>query len=174
MDRAEPLAAGALWHRLSEYRDIPAGVALAHVVAAAGGEPAGDLVLVPVHPQTGDVWQPRAAPDPASGGRRAAGRRGAGRPAAAAPVVPVPALQGGGPIHARADAGREGAVAAGGLRPRILTRHGASREPQWWTAAHVTVVLPSAVLTTYLLPVRPPRSNLPDLSMGTEPEVEPE
>lgn len=37
MDWAELLATGALWHRLSEYRDIPAGVALAQVVVAAGG-----------------------------------------------------------------------------------------------------------------------------------------
>ena len=97
MDWAELPADGALWHGLSEYRDIPAGVALAHVVVAAGGgpvevapgpvagllgravaallpsgegakrldlagpglgEPAAGLVLVPVHPQTGDVWQP--------------------------------------------------------------------------------------------------------------------
>ncbi|MFB7470435.1 hypothetical protein [Kitasatospora sp. NPDC056184] len=93
----ELLATGALWHRLGEYRDIPAGVALAHLVVASGGAPveaapgpvaellgralgallpsgegakrldlagpgygesAGDLVLVPVHPQTGAVWQP--------------------------------------------------------------------------------------------------------------------
>ena len=99
MDWAELLASGALWHRLSDYRDIPAGVALAQVVAAAEGapvevapgpvacssaahsasccppgegrkrldlagpgfgEPAADLALVPVHPQTGEVWQPRA------------------------------------------------------------------------------------------------------------------
>ncbi|MFD8007858.1 hypothetical protein [Streptomyces mirabilis] len=39
MDWAELLATGALWHRLSEYRDIPAGVALAQVVVAAGGAP---------------------------------------------------------------------------------------------------------------------------------------
>ncbi|MFI8497521.1 hypothetical protein ACIGFK_03215 [Streptomyces sp. NPDC085524] len=36
-DWAELLATGALLHRLSEYRDIPAGVALAQVVVAAGG-----------------------------------------------------------------------------------------------------------------------------------------
>ncbi|WSP77034.1 hypothetical protein OG324_49900 [Streptomyces sp. NBC_01236] len=97
MDWAELLADGVLWHGLSEYRDIPAGVALAHVVVAAGGgpvevapgpvaellgralaallpsgegakrldlvgpglgEPAAALVLVPVHPQTGEVWRP--------------------------------------------------------------------------------------------------------------------
>lgn len=97
MDWAELTADGALWHGLSEYRDIPAGVALAHVVVAAGGrpveaapgpvaetlgralagllpsgkdaerldlagpglrEPAAELVLAPVHPQTGEVWQP--------------------------------------------------------------------------------------------------------------------
>ena len=97
MDWAELADEGALWHGLSEYRDIPAGVALAHVVVAAGGEPvqvaagpvaellgralaallpggqgakrldlagpglgepAAELVLVPVHPQTGEVWQP--------------------------------------------------------------------------------------------------------------------
>jgi hypothetical protein len=91
-------ANGALWHGLSEYRDIPAGVALAHAVVASGGrsvtvapgpaaelfgwalarllpagadplrldvagpgcgEPDADLLLVPVHPQTGQVWQPR-------------------------------------------------------------------------------------------------------------------
>ncbi|MFJ2399518.1 hypothetical protein ACIOTI_43345 [Streptomyces sp. NPDC087843] len=39
MDWAELLTAGALWHRLSEYRDIPAGMALAHVVVAAEGAP---------------------------------------------------------------------------------------------------------------------------------------
>ncbi|MEU1534009.1 hypothetical protein [Streptomyces fagopyri] len=99
----ELLATGALWHRLREYRDIPAGVALARVVVAAGGapievvsgpvaelfgralgallpggegakrldlagpgfgEPATDLVLVPVHPQTGDMWQPRSGAVP--------------------------------------------------------------------------------------------------------------
>lgn len=97
MDWAELAAEGALWQGLSEYRDIPAGVALAHVVAAAGdgpvevapgpvaellgraltallpygegakrlalagpglGEPTAELVLVPVHPQTGEVWRP--------------------------------------------------------------------------------------------------------------------
>ncbi|MER8041748.1 hypothetical protein [Streptomyces sp. NPDC094032] len=97
-DWAELLATDALWHRLSEYRDIPAGVALAQAVAAAAGqpveaapgpvaellgralgaifpagggarrldlagpgfgEPAADLLLVPVHPQTGEPWQPR-------------------------------------------------------------------------------------------------------------------
>ncbi|MFJ3206296.1 hypothetical protein [Streptomyces sp. NPDC086989] len=136
MDWAQLLLTGALWHRLSEFRDIPAGVALAQVVLAAGGtpvevapgpvaellgraigavlptgegakrldlagpefgDPAAGLVLVPVHPQTGDMWQPRAgagagahgcrtlgrtrlpaAPDQAAGGRRIAGRRGAG------------------------------------------------------------------------------------------------
>ncbi|WP_223279835.1 hypothetical protein [Streptomyces sp. SDr-06] len=103
MDWAELLATGALWHRLSEYQDIPAGVALAHVVVAAGGAPveavpgpvaelfgralgalppagggvkrlglggpgfgesATDLVLVPVHPQTGEMWQPRGGAVP--------------------------------------------------------------------------------------------------------------
>ncbi|MFF1379072.1 hypothetical protein [Streptomyces sp. NPDC058308] len=39
MDWAELLATRALWQRLSEYRDIPAGVALAHVVVAAKGRP---------------------------------------------------------------------------------------------------------------------------------------
>lgn len=102
-DWADLLATGALGHRLSDFRDIPAGVALAHVVVAAGGapvevapgpvaellgrslaallpagngamrldlagpgfgEPAADLVLVPVHPQTGDMWQPRAGAVP--------------------------------------------------------------------------------------------------------------
>ncbi|WP_308191897.1 hypothetical protein [Kitasatospora humi] len=97
MDWAELLADGLLWHRLSEYRDIPAGVALAHVVVAAQGKPVevvpgpvaellgraiaalltsgedskrldlagpglgertADLVLVPIHPQTGEIWQP--------------------------------------------------------------------------------------------------------------------
>lgn len=100
MDWAELATDGALWHRLSEYRDIPAGAALAHVVAAAKGapvaaapgpvsellgrtlatllpcgegatrldlagpglgQPAAELVLVPVHPQTGEVWQPNGA-----------------------------------------------------------------------------------------------------------------
>ncbi|MGW2841140.1 hypothetical protein ACWCWD_25510 [Streptomyces sp. NPDC001493] len=103
MNWTELLASGALWHRLSEYRYIPAGVALAHVVVAAGGapveaapgpvaallgpavgvllpagkrakrldlagpgygEPAADLVLVPVHPQTGDMWPPRSGAVP--------------------------------------------------------------------------------------------------------------
>ncbi|WP_261992347.1 hypothetical protein [Streptomyces sp. MS191] len=103
MGWAELLATGALWPRLSEYRDIPAGVALAHVVVAARGapvevapgpvaellgralgallpagegakrldlagpgfgEPTADLVLVPVHPQTGEVWQPRTGAMP--------------------------------------------------------------------------------------------------------------
>ncbi|MER5888756.1 hypothetical protein ABT160_33440 [Streptomyces sp. NPDC001941] len=107
MDWAELLGTGALWHRLSEYGDIPVGVALARVVAAAGGapvevalgplaelfgralgvllpagdgagegtkrldlagpgfgEPAADLVVVPVHPQTGDPWQPSAGAEP--------------------------------------------------------------------------------------------------------------
>ncbi|MFD9237193.1 MULTISPECIES: hypothetical protein [Streptomyces] len=41
MEWAEMLATGALWHRLSEYRDIPAGVVLAQVVVAAGGVPVG-------------------------------------------------------------------------------------------------------------------------------------
>ncbi|MFF4187571.1 hypothetical protein ACFYZ9_30700 [Streptomyces sp. NPDC001691] len=89
---------------MSEYQDIPAGVALAHVVVAAGGAPveavpgpvaelfgralgalppagggvkrlglggpgfgesATDLVLVPVHPQTGEMWQPRGGAVPA-------------------------------------------------------------------------------------------------------------
>ncbi|MFG3039923.1 hypothetical protein ACGFYZ_23810 [Streptomyces sp. NPDC048330] len=102
-DWAELLATGALSHRLSEFRDIPAGAALAQVVAAAGGapvevvpgpvaallgralgallptwkgakrlelagpgygEPAGDLLLVPVHPQTGSMWQPRSGAVP--------------------------------------------------------------------------------------------------------------
>ncbi|WP_319365498.1 hypothetical protein [Streptomyces scabiei] len=97
MDWAELLATGALWHRLSENRDIPAGAALAQVVMAARGapvevapgpaaellgralgmllpadkgaqrldlagpgvgEPSADLLLVPVHPQTGAVWRP--------------------------------------------------------------------------------------------------------------------
>lgn len=97
MDWAELPAEGALWQGLSGYRDIPAGVALAHVIVAAGGEPvqaatgpvaeifgralaallpgrerakrldlagpglgepAAELALVPVHPQTGEVWQP--------------------------------------------------------------------------------------------------------------------
>lgn len=101
MDWAELAADGALWHRLSEYRDIPAGVALAHVVVAAGGapvevvpgpveellgkalaallpsgegttllslagpgigQPTAELVLVPLHPQTGQVWQPSGGP----------------------------------------------------------------------------------------------------------------
>lgn len=39
MDWAELLATGALSHRLSEYRDISAGVALAHVVVGSGGAP---------------------------------------------------------------------------------------------------------------------------------------
>ncbi|MFJ1707000.1 hypothetical protein [Kitasatospora sp. NPDC088346] len=94
LDWADLATDGALWHGLSVYRDIPAGVALAHVVVAARGgpveaapgpvadllgraltaprpgdhalrldvagpgvgEPAADLVLVPVHPQTGEVW----------------------------------------------------------------------------------------------------------------------
>jgi hypothetical protein len=103
MDWAELLATGALWHRLSEYRDIPAGVTLAHLVVAAEGvpveltsgpvaellgralgalllagngtkrlglagpgfgDPADDLVLVPIHPQTGDIWRPRAGAVP--------------------------------------------------------------------------------------------------------------
>jgi hypothetical protein len=38
-DWAELLATGALWPRLSEYRDIPAGMALAKVVMAAEGAP---------------------------------------------------------------------------------------------------------------------------------------
>lgn len=98
MDWADLSAEGALWHGLSEYRDIPAGVSLAHVVVAAEGgpveavsgpvaellgralaallpsgkdvkrlglagpglgEPAAELLLVPVHPQSGEVWQPR-------------------------------------------------------------------------------------------------------------------
>ncbi|MFF5770679.1 hypothetical protein ACFY8V_08900 [Streptomyces californicus] len=42
MDWTDLLATGALWHRLAEYRDIPAGVALARVVAAAGGAPVDD------------------------------------------------------------------------------------------------------------------------------------
>lgn len=97
MDWADLTADGVLWHGLSECRDIPAGVALAHVVVAAEGgpveaapgpvaellgralaallpcredakrldlagpglgEPAAELLLVPVHPQTGEVWQP--------------------------------------------------------------------------------------------------------------------
>lgn len=97
MDWAELPADDALWHGLSEYQEIPAGAALAHVVVAAQGgpvevapgpvadllgralaallpsgegarrldlagpglaEPAAELVLVPVHPQTGEVWQP--------------------------------------------------------------------------------------------------------------------
>ncbi|MFJ9693806.1 hypothetical protein [Kitasatospora sp. NPDC101183] len=101
---AELLAGGALWHRLGEYEDIPAGVALAHVVAASGGapveaapgpvarllgaalgallpvggegarrldlagpgygEPEADLLLVPVHPQTGAAWQPHTGAVP--------------------------------------------------------------------------------------------------------------
>ncbi|SEC33740.1 hypothetical protein SAMN04489727_3395 [Amycolatopsis tolypomycina] len=108
-DWAELLATGALEHRLSAFRDIPAGVALAHVVVAAAGapvevapgpvaelfgrsldallpagpgakrldlagpgfgEPAADLLLVPIHPQTGDLWQPRggAVPVPLDAG----------------------------------------------------------------------------------------------------------
>ncbi|WP_234334163.1 hypothetical protein [Streptomyces sp. NRRL B-1347] len=97
MDWLELLANGALWQELGEYRDIPAGVALAHVVVTARGRPvevvpgsvaelfslvlaellptgeatkrldlagpglsapAAELVLVPVHPQTGEMWQP--------------------------------------------------------------------------------------------------------------------
>ncbi|MFD7987776.1 hypothetical protein ACFV4M_30990 [Kitasatospora indigofera] len=97
MDWSRLPADGALWHRLSEFRDIPAGVALAHLLVAARGgpvepapgpvaellgptiaallppgagakrldlagpgygEPAADLLLVPVHPQTGAVWRP--------------------------------------------------------------------------------------------------------------------
>ncbi|QEU97202.1 hypothetical protein CP970_08645 [Streptomyces kanamyceticus] len=97
MDWPELLGSSALWQRLGEYRDIPAGVALAHVVVAAKGCPvevapgpaadllgptlaallparegakrlglagpglggsAAELVLVPVHPQTGEMWQP--------------------------------------------------------------------------------------------------------------------
>lgn len=106
LDWPELLATGGLRHRLEEFRDIPAGVALAHAVVAAGGapvetapgpvaellgpalsrllpaadrpakrldlagpgygEPWADLLLVPVHPQTGAVWQPHgtAAPVP--------------------------------------------------------------------------------------------------------------
>jgi hypothetical protein len=102
-DWAELLATGALWPRLSEYRDIPAGMALAKVVMAAEGAPVevapgpvaellgralgallpagggakrldlagpgfgestADLTLVPVHPQTGDMWQPCAGAVP--------------------------------------------------------------------------------------------------------------
>ncbi|MFD8805245.1 hypothetical protein [Streptomyces sp. NPDC059597] len=103
MDWPELLATDALWHRLSKFRDIPAGVTLAHVVVAADGapvetapgpvtdllgralgalvptgrpakrldlagpgygDPTTDLVLVPVHPQTGDIWQPRSGARP--------------------------------------------------------------------------------------------------------------
>ncbi|WP_234016799.1 hypothetical protein [Streptomyces sp. LaPpAH-108] len=104
MDWPELLATDALWHRLSTFRDIPAGVALAHVVVAADGapieaapgpvadllgralgkllptgkaaakrlelagpghgEPPADLVLVPIHPQTGAVWQPHSGAVP--------------------------------------------------------------------------------------------------------------
>ncbi|MCX5214117.1 hypothetical protein OG689_33485 [Kitasatospora sp. NBC_00240] len=98
MDWSELPADGALRYGLGEFRDIPAGVALAHLVVAArggpvevapgpvaealgptiaallpsgegaqrldlagpgAGEPAADLLLVPVHPQTGEVWQPQ-------------------------------------------------------------------------------------------------------------------
>ncbi|MFG3583227.1 hypothetical protein [Streptomyces sp. NPDC047990] len=94
---AELFADGGPGHRLSGFQDIPAGVALAHVVVAARGgpvevapgpvgellgpalaallppgagalrldlagpgrgEPAAELVLVPVHPQTGEMWRP--------------------------------------------------------------------------------------------------------------------
>ncbi|MFE6891984.1 hypothetical protein [Streptomyces sp. NPDC057694] len=39
MDWAELLSNGALWPRLSEFPDIPAGAALSHVVVAAEGGP---------------------------------------------------------------------------------------------------------------------------------------
>ncbi|MFE0462915.1 hypothetical protein ACFW1A_27045 [Kitasatospora sp. NPDC058965] len=97
LDWSELLTDGALWRGLSDYRDIPAGAALAHLVVASGGrpvevapgpvaelfgwavaqllpaggdarrldlagpgrgEPAAELLLVPVHPQTGLVWRP--------------------------------------------------------------------------------------------------------------------
>ena len=61
MDWAELLIDGALWNGLSEYRDIPAGVALAHVVAAAEGGPATELVPVPCRASScgPDVDQPQ-------------------------------------------------------------------------------------------------------------------
>lgn len=43
MDWPELLATGALWQRLGEYRDIPAGVAIAHVVVAARGCPVEEV-----------------------------------------------------------------------------------------------------------------------------------
>ncbi|MFI0939697.1 hypothetical protein [Streptomyces sp. NPDC021020] len=126
LDWAQLPVEGAPWQGLNGYEDIPAGAALAHVVAASGGRPVGvppgpvaellgwgvaallparegasrpgthgpgsagsalrpeargpsrgdgalrmdvggpgagepdaELLLVPIHPQTGEVWQPR-------------------------------------------------------------------------------------------------------------------
>ncbi|MFI0722818.1 hypothetical protein [Streptomyces sp. NPDC021224] len=106
LDWSELLVNGALWRGLGGFEDIPAGAALAHLVAASGGrpvrvrpgpvtdvlgrgvaallpagkdallpagkdalrldvggpgagEPDAELLLVPVHPQTGEVWRPR-------------------------------------------------------------------------------------------------------------------
>lgn len=57
-------AAELLGRALGELLPSGEGAKRLGLAGPGFGEPATDLVLVPVHPQTGDMWQPRAGAVP--------------------------------------------------------------------------------------------------------------